>query len=265
MRWIERLLFTLCRRRGPWMPRLSMALAALLVSQCALAQERREQNKPYIDLRPLHFGILVGMHLQDVELQNVGPQTVVDGDGSSSVQHIVCDDDKWNPGFSVGVLAEARLTSHLAARVTPTMHFGAKHLRFVNLSKTDAAGKMLQATQDLKNTYISIPVDIKFSAQRFNNYRPYLIAGINQMINLTGKSQDYVRLKRADTMVEVGMGCDFYLPFFKLNPELKFCYSLTNSLDSKNADQLRDPNVRAYAKSVSAAHTKMIVLTFYFE
>lgn len=242
-----------------------MTVCMLTVSGSAMAQERKEQNKPYIDLRPLHFGILVGMHLQDVEFDNVGPQMIVADDGTQSMETIVCDADKWNPGFSVGVLAEARLSAHLAARFSPTMHFGAKHLRFLNLTKTDATGKMLQTTQDLKNTYISLPVDLKFSAQRFNNYRPYIIAGINPMINLTGKSQDYVRLKRFDTMIEVGLGCDFYLPFFKLIPELKFCYGLSNCLDTKHGDELKDVNLRSYAKSVSSAHSKMIVLTFYFE
>ena len=242
-----------------------MTVCMLTVSDSAMAQERKEQNKPYIDLRPLHFGILVGMHLQDVEFDNVGPQMIVADDGTQSMETIVCDADKWNPGFSVGVLAEARLSAHLAARFSPTMHFGAKHLRFLNLTKTDATGKMLQTTQDLKNTYISLPVDLKFSAQRFNNYRPYIIAGINPMINLTGKSQDYVRLKRFDTMIEVGLGCDFYLPFFKLIPELKFCYGLSNCLDTKHGDELKDVNLRSYAKSVSSAHSKMIVLTFYFE
>ena len=242
-----------------------MTVCMLTVSGSAMAPERKEQNKPYIDLRPLHFGILVGMHLQDVEFDNVGPQMIVADDGTQSMETIVCDADKWNPGFSVGVLAEARLGAHLAARFSPTMHFGAKHLRFLNLTKTDATGKMLQTTQDLKNTYISLPVDLKFSAQRFNNYRPYIIAGINPMINLTGKSQDYVRLKRFDTMIEVGLGCDFYLPFFKLIPELKFCYGLSNCLDTKHGDELKDVNLRSYAKSVSSAHSKMIVLTFYFE
>ena len=230
-----------------------------------VAQERVEQNKPYIDLRPIHFGILVGMHLQDVELDNVGPQTIVAEDGTQSVETIVCDADKWNPGFSVGVLAEARLSSNFSARFSPTMHFGAKHLTFRYLNKTDANGRPVEATQDLKNTYISLPLDIKFSAPRFNNYRPYIIAGINPTINLTGKSEDYVRLKRYDTMVEVGIGCDFYLPFFKLIPELKFCYSLSNSLDKKNPDELKDVNLKAFANSVSGAHSKMFVLTFYFE
>lgn len=230
-----------------------------------LAQDRTAQNKPYIDLRPLHFGILVGMHLQDIEFQNVGPQTIVAEDGSQSVQTILCDADTWNPGFSVGVTAEVRISDHLSARLTPTMHFGAKHLVFRNMSQLDANGRPTEVTQDMKNTYISVPLDLKFSAQRFNNYRPYLMAGINPTINLTGKAEDYIVLKRYDTFVEVGLGCDLYLPFFKLIPELKFCYSLSSALDRDHANELRDANMKAYANSVSAGHSKMIVLTFYFE
>ena len=222
-------------------------------------------NKPYIDLRPLHFGILVGTNFQDVELENVGPQIVTLDDGTVVEQTIVTDADKWNPGFTVGVLAEGRLSNHFAIRFAPTMHFGAKHLVFRNLTDLDPEGLPRQMTQDMKNTYLSLPLDLKFSAQRFNNYRPYPIAGTNPMINLTRSDQDFLQLKRYDVMFEVGMGCDFYLPFFKLNPELKFCYSLTNSLNTKHADELRDANMIVYANSVRNAHSKMIVLTFYFE
>ena len=113
--------------------------AALALALAAAAQERIAQNKPYIDLRPLHFGILVGVHLQDIELQNVGPQTVAAPDGTQQEQTILCDADNWNPGFSVGVLAELRLNANLSLRFTPTMHFGAKHLRFIKLSQTEAS------------------------------------------------------------------------------------------------------------------------------
>ncbi len=237
----------------------------LVVTLTAVAQERKPMNKPYIDLRPLHFGILVGTNFQDVELDNVGPQLVTLDDGTVVEQTIVVDADKWNPGFTVGVLAEGRLSNHFALRFAPTMHFGAKHLVFHNLTDLDQEGKPRVSTQDMKNTYLSLPLDVKFSAQRFNNYRPYVIAGINPMINLTRNDQDFLQLKRYDVMLEVGLGCDFYLPFFKLNPELKFCYSLMNSLDTKHADELRDANLRVYANAVRSAHTKMIVLTFYFE
>ena len=117
----------------------------------------------------------------------------------------------------------------------------------------------------MKNTYFSVPIDLKFSAERFNNYRPYVIAGLCPMVNLTGKDQDYVQLKRYDLMLEVGLGCDFYLPFFKFVPELKFCYGLTNVYDRSHVDALTDINKRVFAQSVSDAHTKMFVLTLYFE
>ena len=230
-----------------------------------VAQERKVQNKPYIDLRPMHFGIHVGLNMQDIEFVNMGPQTVTLDDGTVMQQTIVMDADRWNAGFSVGVLADLRFSNHLNLRITPTMHFGAKHLTFHNLTDLDPEGFPHEETQDMKNTYISFPVDLKFSAQRWNNYRPYLIAGVNQMINLTGKDQDYIRLKKMDTFVEVGLGCDLYLPFFKLIPELKFCYSLMNSFDRTHASDLVDVNKRIYANAVTSGHSKMIVLTLYFE
>ena len=245
--------------------RTIIAVVVAVIALTATAQDRKVQNKPYIDLRPLHFGIHVGMNMQDIEMQNVGPQMITLEDGTTTQQTIVTDADKWNAGFSVGVLADLRISNHLNLRVTPTMHFGAKHLTFHNLTDLDPEGFPHEETQDLKNTYISFPVDLKFSAQRWNNYRPYLIAGVNPMINLTGKDQDFIRLKRFDTFLEIGMGCDLYLPFFKLIPELKFCYSLSDALDHNHANDLMDTNKRMYANSVTSGHTKMIVLTLYFE
>lgn len=231
----------------------------------AAAQTRKIQHKPYIDLRPMHFGILVGMNMQDIEFENVGPQTITLEDGTTHEETIVCDDDRWNAGFSVGVLADLRLSKHLNLRFSPTMHFGAKHLMFRSLTETDQEGRPMEARQDMKNTYIALPFDIKFSAERWNNYRPYITAGVSPMLNLTSKNQEYIQLKRSDLFVEVGLGCDLYLPFFKLIPELKFCYSLRDALDHDHANELQDANLRKYTNAVAKGYSKMIVLTFYFE
>ena len=248
-----------------WVKGLLLLITLHSLPMTAHAQERKPQNKPYIDLRPMHFGISVGFHMQDIELQNVGPQIITLDDGTQTTETILCEQDNWNPGFSVGVLADQRLSKHFNVRLAPTMHFGAKHLTFHNISRRDNEGHIITATQDMKNTYIAFPIDVKFSAERFNNYRPYLIAGINPMLNLTSKSQDFIQLKRYDTMVEIGFGCDFYLPFFKLIPELKFSYSLTNALDSGHSDELTDSNARLYTNSVNSGHSKMITLSFFFE
>ena len=248
-----------------WVKVLLVLLAFHFSLLTSLAQERKPQNKPYIDLRPMHFGISVGFHMQDIEFQNVGPQIVTLDDGTTTTETVVCDQDNWNPGFSVGVLADQRISKHFSIRLLPTMHFGAKHLTFRHLNRTDPEGRIITATQDMKNTYIAFPINLKFSAERFNNYRPYIVGGINPMVNLTSKSQDLIQLKRYDTMLEIGIGCDFYLPFFKLIPELKFSYSLVNSLDKDHANELTDINQRVFTNSVSSGHSKLITLTFYFE
>jgi hypothetical protein len=89
--------------------------------------------------------------------------------------------------------------------------------------------------------------------------------GIDPMINLSGKDEQFIKLKRYDRFLELGLGCDFYLPFFKLRPELKFMFSLTNSLDTDHVNHMKNNNMIMYANSVSEARTKLFVLTFYFE
>ena len=65
-------------------------------------------------------------------------------------------------------------------------------------------------------------------------------------------------------MIEVGLGCDFYLPFFKLIPELKFSFGLANVLDTHRND-LTDASQLIFTQSVSKARNNMVSLTFYFE
>ena len=241
-------------------------LLLVLCAMVAHAQpDRRVQNRPYTDLRPFHFGVLLGTHFQDIEFNNVGTQHITHEDGSTSEAHITTDQDRWDAGLTVGVLGEFRLNTNFQFRIAPAMYFGNRHLTFHNFNKRDANGQPIEERQDIKTAYISTALDLIFAAPRFNNHRPYLMAGVNPMVNLSGNSDQYVALKRYETFAEVGVGCDFYLPYFKLRPELKFLFGLTNSYDAKHADGLKDKNMIPYAKSVDRSRSKMIVLTFYFE
>lgn len=231
----------------------------------AAAQERTVENRPYTDLRPFHFGVVVGTHLQDMELMNAGPQTIVGDDGTTQEALVTTDQSRWDPGINVGVLGEFRLSTHFQLRVAPTMYFGSRHIVFHDLKNINAEGKPDEQRQEMKSAYIACSADMIFAAPRFNNHRPYLMAGVSPMINLSSKSSDYLRLKRQTLAFEIGLGCDFYLPFFKLRPELKFVYTVGNSLDTKHASEMRDKNLLKYAQSATEAKTKMIVLCFYFE
>ena len=247
--------------------RLIHIIYIVMLAVAVHAQDTRVQNRPYTDLRPFHFGVMVGTHLQDLEFVGMGPQTITTDNGVVT-KVITTDQDQWDPGFTVGVIGETRLSTHFAFRVAPAMYFGTRNIKFMNLTDRTGAGEPVTQTQELKTIYVSSALDLIFSAPRFNNHRPYLMAGLNPMLNLSGNNTDYIKLKRYDFFLEVGLGCDFYLPFFKLRPELKFCYGLTNNVDTKHADRFKDPSMAGrymYANSVKEGRSKIIALTFYFE
>lgn len=234
------------------MKRKLICILSLLLCITAFAQERKLQNRPYIDQRKFHYGFFVGFHMQDLELTNNG---YID---PASSEQWYAEVDNYSPGFSVGVLGEMRLNTYLSLRLTPTMHFGQKHISF----HEQVSGR--DSTQNMKSVYISIPLDLKISGPRFNNYRPYILAGVNPMIDLTTKKQKALLMKPFDCYLEIGMGCDIYLPFFKLIPELKFCFGLANILQ-KNRTDLVDKNLIKFSNALDDASAKMIVLTLYFE
>ena len=247
--------------------RILTMIFILATAVYAMAQDTQVQNRPYTDLRPFHFGVMVGTHLQDLELTNVGPQMITTDDGTME-KIITADQDTWDAGFTVGVLGEFRLGTYFAFRLAPAMYFGTRNIKFLNMTDKTGAGENVTQTQQMKTVYISTAMDLIFSAPRHNNHRPYLMAGLNPMLNLSGNDNDLVKLKRYDMFLELGLGCDFYLPFFKLRPELKFCYGLTNCLDKGHAKRFQDTSMAdryMYASSVKEARSKIIALTFYFE
>lgn len=233
------------------MKRIFIILLSLVFSLGINAQIKKIQNRPYIDQRRLHYGFLIGLHTQDLKFENNG---YITKDGESWFADVA----SYSPGFSVGVLGELYLTKELALRLIPTLHFGDKTVIFKEQTSKE------ETRQQIKSTYLALPLDLKFSAERFNNYRPYVMAGVNPMADLSIKKNGVLLLNSADCYIEAGIGCDFYLPFFKLIPELKFCFGLSNLLKTDRSD-LNDKTLLKYTQSVNQINSRMIVLSFYFE
>ncbi len=236
--------------------RLLPALLCLsLLPPAAHAQKRKIQNRPYIDQRRFHYGFSVGLNLQDYELENTN---FVTEDGELWYADVA----SYTPGFSVGVLGELYLNKYLALRLLPTLHFGSKDIVFRNYN---APGEAEQTErQQVKSTYISLPLDLKFSAPRFNNYRPYMMVGVNPMYDLSTKKGERLRFKPMNLFLEFGFGCDYYFPFFKFIPELKFCFGLSNIIN-RDKNDLSDQSLTKFRDAVGEGSSKMVVLTFYFE
>lgn len=216
------------------------------------AQRRVVQNKPFIDERKWHYGFHIGIHDQNLKLLNNGFI-----DPASGAQWMA-ENDRQNFGFSVGVLGDWRITRQIALRLSPGLHFGSKYLTFRNQADGDIR------TQDFQSSFVAVPLDLKVAAPRFNNYRPYLVGGFTAMYDMTSHRGEMLSTTPLQAYVQVGLGCDFYLPFFKLNPELKFYFGLSNVLRRSRPD-LTEPAQLVFTQSIEKATPSMVVLTFYFE
>ena len=229
-----------------------IAALVILLPATLGAQERRLQNRPYIDERRFHYGFHLGMHMQDLELSNNG---YIDPDTG---ERWYADVDAFQPGFTVGVLGEMKLNKYLSLRICPTLDLGQKHV----VCHEQLSGR--DTTQTIKSTYITVPVALKFAAPRYNNFRPYMSVGVSPVVDLTNRKHGMLLTKKLDVMIELAMGCDVYFGFFKLIPELKFSFGILDVLQ-KNRQDLIDPTLLKFTKSLDSAHSTKVSLIFYFE
>lgn len=217
-------------------------------------------NRPYADAKRVHFGFSVGMNFQNLAITNNG--------------FITNDGDEWyadvpshSPGFSVNVLADLRLADHFNLRLSPGLYFGNKVVKFLNHRGNPdwAEQSRYKQSQNIKSTYIVVPVDVKMSAKRYHNMRPYFTSGVMYVHDLAKDRSEQLKLKDGDLMLTVGMGCDFYMPFFKLCPEVKFCFGMKNLLERNRPDLEDSPEVMRFTQSVNKILNNMVVVTFYVE
>ena len=210
------------------------------------------ENRPYADMRRWHLGFSIGAFAEDLRLTHNGLIT-------EQGEQWRADQPGYQPGFTVTGLLALRLNNYFSVRFSPGMMFGSRDIRFREV----ATGA--EQRQNIKSTYVIMPLDLKYAAMRVRNARPYVTAGIMPAFDVAKKRSDLLKLKTGEMFLSIGFGCDFYLPYFKLIPEIKFCLGLTDVLTHDRPDLADDPDKLKFTNSLSKATSKMIFLTFYFE
>lgn len=220
----------------------------------AAAQWRNDKlaNRPYADMRAWHLGFSIGVHAEDIQLTHSG---FVTEDG----QTWFMEQPDYSPGFCVNGLVSLRLNDYFSLRFTPGMYFGNRNIRM-----TDTSGDAVES-QNIKSTFVVLPLDLKFASQRYRNVRPYVVSGVMPAFDVAKKRSDLLKVSASDCYLSVGFGCDFYLPYFKFIPELKFCFGLRDILVRDRPDLADTPDRYKFTQSLSKATSRMIVFTLYFE
>jgi hypothetical protein len=174
------------------------------------------------------------------------------------------------PGFVVSIVANMQMGHSFELQFVPSLSFGDRTLNYEIETYRYRIGakepvQHLTITKKIPSTYINFPIEIKYKAVRYNNFRPYLLAGAQYSMDLASqakkreqKSQNekIVKFNQNDIYLEAGVGFDFYNEWFKFGLELKMMYGLFNVLKYEN---------NLYTNSLDKVSSKIFQISFTFE
>lgn len=217
----------------------------------ANAQRPKVKNLPNYDDKLLHFGFTLGLNNMDFNFQRNALALQQDS--------LFADVSVADPGFHVLIVSDLRLGPYFNLRFQPGISFGQRKLNY--LKDGESVREMTVASN-----YLDFPLLLKYKAKRINNFRPYLIGGVNVRYDMAARkdydeeSNVYVRLKPLDFYYELGMGLDFYLTYFKFATELKLSVGFKDVLVHEPA-----PGYEEYVRAIDRLTSRLVVLSFHFE
>lgn len=228
--------------------KLCLILTFLLLLNSLSAQG----NLTDLDYKVFRLGFSLGTNYMDFGIKH--SEMVQDG------KIYYADVAKLMPGFSVGLITDLRLHRYFNLRFTPSLLIGERNLSFKSYEV--ATGKFEKdKTLKLFSLPIDLPLYLRYSAERYGNFRPYIQLGAGTYFDLGRDEKTDVTLDLSDFYVSGGVGCDIYFKYFKLSPELKFNFGQTNILSPKTSttDNL------IYTNALSELLSRMVVFNFNIE
>ncbi len=246
------------------MKKISFIIPFLCISVFfnAFGQRRVVTQLPNFDKHEVHWGFYLGLNSIDYKFNYK--------ESSTENTHVTYDKKS---GFNVGLIGDIRINSNLNLRFEPGLSSSAGTINFVDDlfgGEEGTSSRFEYSSAEISATYLHLPILMKFSANRMNNIKPYVIGGFSYDHNFSSKSSNpndnrtnVFRMQKANFMYEVGIGMDFYFPYFKFSPSIRGQFAITNELmpDNKSEAQPSSP----YTDPIDFMGTQAIFIKFAFE
>ncbi|MCZ2443235.1 MAG: PorT family protein [Flavobacteriales bacterium] len=232
---------------------LSLLLIISIQADAQVRQRRQKriaaENMPKYDRRLFHFGINLGMNLNWLAIRPIADLRSLSPDTIYSVNYLI------QPGFTMGIESNLRLSNHFDLRFTPSLTLGTKSIVYQR-------PKGVVNQLDIESTLLEFPLYIKFKSVRLTNWRAYVIGGGKYTYDLSNKikaedaSEYPVKLRPHDVTAELGFGMDFYLPYFKFSTQVKASFGFLD---------LKHPENNIFNNAIDRMNSRSVFIQFLFE
>ena len=204
----------------------------LLLSFAAISQKEKPKNYRRFDEKTIHFGIMLGANIANFTILQVP-----NGYEKYGLKSLVT---KSTPGGQIGIVSTLKLgTPVVRLRLIPTLSFQERVLIY-QFEDTDTTEDLFNEER-INSTSIDFPLMFQFRTLRQNNFASYILLGAQYSIDLQTQenaSQNFddpfIKLKRFDFQAQLGVGVEFFAPFFKFGMEIKYSHGLSSSFIQEN-------------------------------
>lgn len=239
-------------RHMQYLLRRQIIVLSFLFAFCVSSFAQTEINLPNHEQKPYYFGITLSGNSSYFHLNH--SSKFLQDDSVSVVSPVK------KGGFGLGLLGTLRLVPHLEARFNPQLIFAARGVNYY--LKYPLIGDSSWQEKTVESIYTSLPIQLKFSSDRIQNFRVYIFSGVKYEFDLASNSQsrraeDLIKLNKSSFGYEVGLGFHFYFPTFIFSPEIK----VSNSFGNVHS---RDKNL-IYSNVVDRMQARMIVFSIHLE
>jgi hypothetical protein len=195
-------------------------------SSTAFAQNALDLNLPDHDSKRIHFGINLGINRSHFNFQH---HPIFLGQDSVMVVESVN-----STGLNLAWLVNLNLSEHFDIRTFPlNLTFSEKVFQYHLKYPDKPAGEDSITDKKVSSISLTLPIQLKFSSDRINNFKVYMMGGVKAEFDLASnagarKAENLIKLNKFDFGVDAGIGFHFYFPMFVLTPELKVGWGLGN-------------------------------------
>lgn len=236
------------------MKKLICLIIVLCIYNSSAAQlftKEKIPNLENMDKRILSWGYFLGFNSYDFQFNY-----------EQDLDDILVD---TTIGFQVGLTGDLRLNDHFNLRLEPGVFFTTRNLQYNESAFEGIDFRASDLIREVKSTYIHIPLLLKFSTNRINNFRPFIVGGLSTALNLSSNennpddnSAGEFRSTSNNFFYEIGFGIDLYLTYFKFTPSIRGVFGLNDEIVRDE-----DPN-SPWTGNVSALRTRGIFINFTF-
>lgn len=165
-----------------------------------------------------------------------------------------------NLGFNIGLIGNLRITEYIDLRLEPGVIFTNRILEFPQFEENR------DRIREVESNYVHVPLLVKFSTKRVNNFKPFVLIGGSVAHNLSSNQDNpsdntagQFRSKDWTTYLEVGFGIDFYTEYFKFSPSIRGVFGQSDEL-------VKDGNPNSpWTRNLNKMTTRGVFINFTFQ